>query len=114
MTDESIIFGLGYRKNNAKLPFNLFADRKWQNDFNLRVDFALNDRKTTVFRSDVNQVEVSAGNRSITVNPSLDYTINQFYNIRLFYNSNAVRPYTSQSFATSYTYFGLNLRIQFQ
>lgn len=114
MTDESIIFGLGYRKNNAKLPFNLFADRKWQNDFNLRVDFALNDRKTTVFRSDVNQVEVSAGNKSITINPSLDYTINQFYNIRLFYNSNAVRPYTSQSFATSYTYFGLNLRIQFQ
>ena len=114
MTDQSFIVGMGYRKNNVRLPFGIFEDRKWVNDMNFRVDFALNDRKTTVYRSDINQAEISGGNKSLTINPSLDYTVNQFYNIRLFYNSNAVKPYTSQNYATSYTYFGINIRIQFQ
>jgi cell surface protein SprA len=114
MTEQSFIVGMGLRKNNIRLPFGIFEDRKWVNDMNFRVDFALNDRKTTVYRSDINQAEISGGNKSLTINPSLDYTVNQFYNIRLFYNSNAVKPYTSQNYATSYTYFGINIRIQFQ
>lgn len=114
MSEESLIFGLGYRKNNVQLPFGLFADRKWKNDFNFKLDFALNDRKTVVYRSDINEAEVSGGNRSISLNPTLEYTVNQFYNIRLFYNSNSVKPYTSQNYATSYTYFGINLRVLFQ
>ncbi len=114
MAEESIVFGLGYRKANVRLPFGLFEDRKWTNDVNFKMDFSLNDRKTTVYRSDTNQAEISGGNKNISFSPSLDYTINQFYNLRLFYNSNAVRPYTSQNYATSYTYFGLNLRVMFQ
>nr|WP_238387227.1 cell surface protein SprA [Sphingobacterium olei] len=114
MSEESLIFGMGYRKNNVQLPFGLFADRKWKNDFNFKLDFALNDRKTVVYRSDINEAEVSGGNRSISINPTLEYTVNQFYNIRLFYNSNSVKPYTSQNYATSYTYFGINLRVLFQ
>jgi cell surface protein SprA len=114
LTEESIVFGLGYRKTNVQLPFGLFEDRKWTNDMNFKVDFALNDRKTMVYRSDINEAEISGGNKNISINPSLDYTVNQFYNIRIFYNSNAVRPYTSQNYATSYTYFGFNISILFQ
>ncbi|WP_240894416.1 cell surface protein SprA [Parapedobacter sp. SGR-10] len=114
MAEESIVVGMGYRKANVRLPFGLFEDRKWTNDMNFKVDFSLNDRKTTVYRSDMDQAEVSGGNKNISFSPSLDYTVNQYYNLRIFYNSNAVRPYTSQNYATSYTYFGINLRIMFQ
>lgn len=114
MSEESIVFGMGYRKNNVRLPFGLFEDRKWSNDLNFKMDFAVNDRKTVVYRSDINEAEISGGNKSISVNPTLEYTVNQLYNVRLFYNSNAVRPYTSQNYATSYTYFGLNIRVLFQ
>lgn len=114
MSEESVVFGLGYRKANARLPFGMFEDRKWTNDLNLKVAFALNDRKTTVYRSDISEAEVSGGNRNISINPTLDYTINQLYNVQIFYNSNAVRPYTSQNYATSYTYFGFNISILFQ
>ncbi|WP_437920990.1 cell surface protein SprA [Sphingobacterium sp. LRF_L2] len=114
LTENSFVFGVGYRKNNVRLPFGLFSDRKWNSDINFKLDVAVNDRKTIVYRSDLNSAEVSAGNKSISFNPTLDYVINQQYNIQFFYNSNVVRPYTSQSFATSYTNFGINFRIFFR
>jgi len=114
MTEESFVFGMGYRKNGVRLPFGWFSDRKWNSDINFKLDIAINDRKTIVYRSDLNTAEISAGNKSISLNPTLDYVINQQYNIQLFYNSNVVKPYTSQNYATSYTNFGINFRVFFQ
>lgn len=114
MTEDAFVFGMGYRKNNVKLPFGWLENRRWTNDMNFKMDIAINDRKTIVYRSDLNLAEISGGNKSISLNPTLDYMINQTYNIRLFYNSNVVKPYTSQNFATSYTYFGINLRVILQ
>ncbi len=114
MTDDAFVFGMGYRKNNTKLPFGWFGDKQWTNDVNFKLDVAVNDRKTVVYRSDLNQTEISGGNKSISFNPTLDFTLNQMYNISFFYNSNVVRPYTSQNFATAYTYFGINLRLIMQ
>lgn len=114
LDEKSFIAGIGFRKLNTRLPFNLFATRNWKNDVNFRVDVALNDRKVSMYRTGVQYEEVTGGNKNITLNPSVDYTINRFYNIRLFYNSNAVRPYTSQTYASSYTYFGFSLKLLFQ
>ena len=114
MSENAFVLGMGYRANGFRLPFGWFADRKMNNDLNFKLDVAINDRKTLVYRSDVNQSEISAGNKSISLNPSIDYMINQMYNIRIYMNTNAVRPYTSQTYATSYTNFGINLRILFQ
>ncbi|MGJ1265707.1 cell surface protein SprA [Sphingobacterium spiritivorum] len=114
LTEEAFVLGVGFRKNNFRLPFGWFSDRKMNNDLNFKLDVAINDRKTLVYRSDLNRSEVSAGNKSISFNPTLDYMLNQTYNIRLFLNTNSVRPYTSQNYATSYTNFGINLRVMFQ
>jgi len=113
MSEQAFVFGVGYRKTGAQLPFGWFDDRDWKTDINFKLDLAVNDRKTIVYRSDLNTAEVSAGNKSITFNPTLDYVINQRFNVQLFYNSNSVRPYTSQSYATSYTNFGVSFRILF-
>ncbi|MFD2593737.1 T9SS outer membrane translocon Sov/SprA [Sphingobacterium griseoflavum] len=114
LIENSFVLGVGYRKIGVQLPFGLLRDKKWSSDINFKLDVALNDRKTIVYRSDIQDAEISAGNKSISLNPTLDCVINQQYNIQLFYNSNVVRPYTSQNFATSYTNFGVNFRIFFQ
>lgn len=113
-TEEAIIFGMGYRTNNFRFPFGWFDQFDLTNDMNFRVDFAFNDLLTQVYRSDVAESEISAGNRNISFRPSVDYMINQRFNIRVFYDSNSVRPYTSQTFATSYMNFGFNLRVMLQ
>jgi cell surface protein SprA len=114
MQEQSFIAGFGYRKLNTRLPFGLFTSLNWKNDLNLRMDVAWNDRKIQMYRTGVNFEETTGGNKNITLNPSADFTINRFYNIRLFYNSNATRPYTSQTFASSYTYFGFTFKLLFQ
>lgn len=97
-----------------QMPFGWFSGFRMDNDLNFRLDISLNDLKTMVYRSDINESEVSAGNKSVSYRPSVDYVINQRFNIRLFFDSNSVRPYTSQTFATSYANFGFNFRMMLQ
>src|SRR5690606_15751101 len=114
LSDQSLVFGAGYRATGFQMPFGWFSGFRMDNDLNFRLDISLNDLKTLVYRSDINESEVSAGNKSISYRPSVDYVINQRFNIRLFFDSNSVRPYTSQTFATSYANFGFNLRLMLQ
>lgn len=114
LSDQSFVLGMGYRATGFRMPFGWFSGRRMNNDLNFRLDVSLNDLKTIVYRSDINESEVSAGNRSISYRPSVDYVINQRFNIRLFFDSNSVRPYTSQTFATAYMNFGFNLRVMLQ
>jgi hypothetical protein len=37
--------------------------------------------------------------------------LNQRFNVKVFYDSNITKPYTSQSFNTSFSNFGFSLRI---
>nr|WP_256011282.1 cell surface protein SprA [Pedobacter xinjiangensis] len=112
--DDGIIFGFGYRTNNLRLPFGLGGGRKLNNDVNFRMDFAINDRKTTIFRADVDDAEVSSGAKNITVRPTIDYVLNQRFNLRLYYDGNITKPYTSQTFNTSFSNFGVSLRFTLQ
>ncbi len=114
LDDQAIVFGLGYRTANFRMPFGWFDHVKMTNDLNFRMDFSLNDLKTVVYRADEEEAEISAGNKSISIRPSLDYMVNQRFNVRVFYDSNSVRPYTSQTFATSYANVGFTLRVTLQ
>lgn len=114
LSDQSVVLGMGYRTVDFRMPFGWFSNFKMSNDLNFRLDVSLNDLKTLVYRADINESEVSAGNKSVSYRPSVDYVINQRFNIRLFFDSNSVRPYTSQTFATSYANFGFNLRVMLQ
>jgi hypothetical protein len=40
--------------------------------------------------------------------------INQRFNLTLFYDSNITRPFTSQTFNTAFTNFGINLKLLLQ
>ncbi|MEY3678133.1 MAG: hypothetical protein RI924_274, partial [Bacteroidota bacterium] len=113
-TDDALVFGLGYRTTEFRFPFGLFSSLKMKNDLNFKLDFAINDRKTVIYRADVGDPEVSSGAKNITYRPSLDYVLNQRFNLRLFYDGNITKPYTSQSFNTSFSNFGASLRFTIQ
>ncbi len=112
--DASTVFGFGYRTTKFRFPFGLFGGRKLSNDLNFKMDFSLNDRKTMIYRADVEDAEVSSGSKNISYRPSIDYVLNQRFNLRLFYDSNITKPYTSQTFNTSFTNFGVSLRFTLQ
>ncbi|WP_026897780.1 T9SS outer membrane translocon Sov/SprA [Daejeonella oryzae] len=112
--EDAVVFGFGYRTANFRFPFGLFRGLKLNNDMNFKLDFALGDRKTIIYRADVEDAEVSSGAQNITIRPSLDYVLNQRFNIRLFYDGNMTRPYTSQTFNTSFSNFGVSLRFTLQ
>ncbi len=107
---DGAVFGMGYRTTRFRFPFGLFKGLKMDNDMNFKLDFALSDRKIVIYRADVVDADVSSGAQNITIRPSVDYVLNQRFTLRLFYDGNITRPYTSQTFNTSFSNFGVNLR----
>jgi len=112
--EKVIQFGMGYKTRNFRFPFGLFRNTILKNDLNFKLDFALRDNKTLIYRADVQAAQISSGAQNITYRPSIDYSISQRFNMTLFYDSNLTRPYTSQSFNTSFTNFGVNLKLLLQ
>ena len=111
LSENNMIFGLGYRTNKFRFPFGLFKGLKTENNMDFKLDIAVRDNKTVIYRPDISEAEVSSGAKNITFRPSIDYVLNQRFNIRLFYDSNITKPYTSQTFNTSFSNFGFSLRI---
>jgi cell surface protein SprA len=111
LSENNMVFGLGYRTNKFRFPFGLFRQLKMDNNMDFRLDMALRDNKTVIYRADISEAEISSGAKNITLRPTVDYVLNQRFNIRLFYDSNITKPYTSQTFNTAFTNFGFSLRI---
>lgn len=109
MSENNIVVGLGYRTTKFKFPFGLLPNAK-SNNVDFKLDVALRDNKTVIYRADIAEAEVSAGSKIITLRPTVDYMLNQRFNIKLFYDSNITKPYTSQAFNTSFSNFGFSLR----
>jgi cell surface protein SprA len=110
LSENNIVFGVGYRTNKFRFPFGLFKSLKLENNMDFKLDVSVRDNKTVIYRADVAEAEVSSGAKNITLRPTIDYMLNQRFNARLFYDSNLNKPYTSQAFNTSFSNFGFSLR----
>lgn len=111
LSENNIVFGLGYRTTRFRFPFGLFQQMKTDNNLDFKMDMAWRDNKTVIYRADVNEAEISSGAKNITMKPSVNYTLNQRFNIQVYYNTNITQPYTSQSFNTSMSNLGFILRL---
>jgi len=56
----------------------------------------------------------TAGIRTMSIRPSIDYKISDALNFRMFYNRNSNNPVTSNSFPSALTDFGVTLRYTLQ
>lgn len=111
LSENNLVFGIGYRTSKFRFPFGLFKQLKMDNNLDFKLDLAVRDNKTVIYRADVLEAEISSGAKNITYRPTVDYILNQRFNIKLFYDANLTKPYTSQTFNTSFSNFGFSLRI---
>lgn len=111
LSENNIVFGLGYRSTKFRFPFGLFKQVKMDNNMDFKLDMALRDNKTVIYRADVTEAEVSSGAKNITMRPSVNYILNQRFNMQIYYDTNITQPYTSQSFNTSVSNLGFTLRL---
>lgn len=111
LSENNMVFGIGYRTTKFRFPFGLFKQLKMDNNMDFKLDVAVRDNKTVIYRADILEAEVSSGAKNITYRPSVDYILNQRFNVKVFYDANITKPYTSQTYNTSYSNFGFSLRI---
>ena len=108
---RDFVFGLGFKKNNVKLPFrgrdgNLVV---LKNDLNFRIDITSRDLKVLQRRLDGDVVPIN-GNYNLQIRPQVQYQINKKINMGMYWEKLVNTPFTSLSYERRSTIFGLNAR----
>ncbi|MEM6260959.1 MAG: cell surface protein SprA [Bacteroidota bacterium] len=105
---------IGYRKDRLNWQFRAFGkDINLKNSLNsqLRVTMRDNRERNRTLDSDIRPI-YTRGNFNLMFSPSIDYVVNTRINVRLFYEQNITRPYTSNSFRTAFSSGGVQIRFQ--
>ena len=117
--NKEVVIGAGFRTTGLRLPIKMNGSRViLRNDLNIRFDFSIRDGVTVVRTLEGNNGEDSniptAGIRTVSIRPSIDYKISDVLNLRMFYNRNSNNPVTSNSFPSALTDFGASIRYTLQ
>lgn len=113
--NKEYVVGAGYRTTGVRLPIKYNGRRiVLTNDLNFRFDFSIRDGVTIVRNIESDEYIPTAGIKTVTIRPSIDYKINDNLNFRMFYNRNANDPVTSNSYPSALTDFGVSLRYTMQ
>ena len=108
-------FGGSFRKRGLKLPFKVpfsKADtKKLTNEINFNLTFSVRDNVTSNSRLDQNTAFATNGSKEITIDPTIDYYLNNRINVKLYFSQRRVNPYISSSPPTVDTRAGVQLRI---
>lgn len=107
------VFGIGMRKKGVNLPFTLPGGKgkKLQNDLNLKLDVTVRDVSNSNSRLDQANAYGTGGSKDITIQPSIDYVINNRINIKFFFDQRKSIPYISTAAPITNTRAGVNIRI---
>ncbi|HEX8334946.1 MAG TPA: cell surface protein SprA [Segetibacter sp.] len=105
--------GASWRKRGFTLPFRLpgMKDKKLENDVSFRLDLAMRDDATSNSRLDQQNSYSTGGQKVYTIQPSIDYILNNRVNLKLFFDQRRVIPYISTSAPVTNTRAGLQVRI---
>ncbi len=112
MNTQEYNIAIGYTTNNLKLPFSIGNGQKvLTNDLNVRMDFNIRVNRGVVQRMEPRVSETINGSRVISIKPSVEYILNQRFQVRVFYDRLVTDPFINTSFPTKITSFGFSLRI---
>jgi cell surface protein SprA len=108
---RDFVFGIGFKRNNVKLPFrgrdgNLIV---LKNDLNFRMDLTSRDLKVLQRRLDGDVVPIQ-GNYNLQIRPQLQYQINKKINMVMYWERLVNTPFTSLSYERTSSIFGMNAR----
>ncbi len=109
--NTELVLGGGYHATNFRLPFKVNGSTViLKNDLNMKLDVAIRDSKSLIYQLDVPAGTVAGGLRNISIRPSVDYNLSKEFNFRIYYDTNTTKPYTSNSFNSSFSTLGISLR----
>lgn len=111
--NKEYVIGLGYRFKEVPFTFASFGGgprKTYKSDLNLKADFSIRNNKTVLRRIDIEQNQISAGQKTISINTSADYTINQKINLRLFFDKIITNPFLPSQYRNSTTNGGISIR----
>ena len=105
--------GASWRKRGFNLPFKLpfMKDKKLENDVSFRLDFSIRDDATSNSRLDQNNAFSTGGQKVVTIQPSIDYVLNNRVNIKFYFDQRRVIPYISTSAPMTNTRAGVQIRV---
>lgn len=109
------VIGAGWRKRGFQLPFKVpFTKKdtkKLENDINFRLDLSIRDDATSNSRLDQDAALPTAGQKVISITPSIDYVLNNRVNVKLYFDQRRVEPKISTSAPITTTRAGVQIRI---
>ena len=108
--------GAGWRKKGFPLPFKLPGSgaangKKLQNDITFRLDLSFRDDANSNSTLDQANAYGTGGQQVITIQPSIDYVLNNRINLKLYFDQRRTTPYISTSSPTVMTRAGLQIRV---
>ncbi|MCK4288678.1 MAG: hypothetical protein KAW86_05710, partial [Bacteroidales bacterium] len=114
VVSDELIVGLGYKFKDVSFSIKSIGGggrkKRLKSDLDIKADFSIRSNKTIIRRIDENNNQVSAGQKIISINTSIDYVINQKFNIRLFFDKIINNPFVSSQYRNSTTNGGISLR----
>ena len=118
VNSTEFVFGASIRKKNVNLPFKLPGYKKLNaqqngtgNDLNIRLDFSIRDDAQSNSRIDFPTAYSTGGQKVISIQPTVDYVLNNRINLQLYFDQRRTIPYISTSAPITNTRAGLQIRI---
>ncbi|MEM6765280.1 MAG: cell surface protein SprA [Bacteroidota bacterium] len=117
--NQDLAVMIGYRKDKLDWQFSFMGrDFDLQNSMNAQLRLTMRDtrefNRSIVFDpsnpDEALDPQYTRGTLNWIISPSIDYVVNTRLNLKLFYEQNINRPYTSQSFDTSFASGGVQIR----
>lgn len=107
---SEIGLGGGYRFKGVNLPFRIFGLDRLENDLNFKFTVLYrNDLTVNAYMSTLNIVPVR-GQKLITINPTLDYIINDNFQVTFYFERTQTIPAVLLSYPLTNTRAGLTIR----
>jgi cell surface protein SprA len=109
--------GIGWRKKNVQLPFNIklgnksAAPGKKGNDINMHLDLSIADNEIRNNYLDQETAIVTGGQRVVRIMPSVDVVLSSRVNLKLYYDRQRTVPKISTSVPITTVSAGLQVRI---
>ncbi len=104
--------GLGYTVAGLILPIKFGGEKPvLENDVTFRFDMSFRDDITTNFRLDQDLNEPTGGLTVIQISPTIDYLVNDRFNVQLYFDRQQTIPKISTAFPITTTNAGIKVRM---
>ena len=117
MRSTEVTIGTGWKIRGFPLPFNIRMPgkrdpaKKLQNDLTLHLDLSLRNDATVNSIIDQGDALPTAGQKIVTISPSIDYVLTNRINVKFYYDERKVIPAISTSPPITTVRGGLQIRI---